>query len=61
MNQVQKKETFLNILQKMFIFEKEPQRIGLSQFKDPEIKPEKKETTTKNKEIKLSDLMRGVN
>ena len=51
-------ETFLNIIQKFFIFEKEPQRIGLSQFKEPEIKEKKKDTSIKNKDIKLSDLMR---
>lgn len=53
-------ETFFNIIQKFFIFEKEPQRIGLSQFKEPENKVEKKVQPTKNKEVKLSDLMRGV-
>ena len=35
-------ETFINLLQKVFIFEKEPQKIGLSQFKEPV----KKEKTT---------------
>ena len=50
-------EKFLNILQKCFIFEKEPQKIGLSQIKDP-IETPKKEPVIKNKDIKLSDLMR---
>ena len=50
--------TILNILQKVFIFEKEPQKIGLSQFKEPEIKEKKKDTSIKNKDVKLSDLMR---
>lgn len=50
-------EKILNILQKCFIFEKEPQRIGLSQFKDP-VETPKKEPAVKNKDIKLSDLMR---
>ena len=50
-------EKFLNILQKCFIFEKEPQKIGLSQFKDP-VETPKKEPAIKNKEVKLSDLMR---
>ena len=27
-------ETFINVLQKVFIFEKEPQKIGLTQFKE---------------------------
>ena len=50
--------TILNILQKVFIFEKEPQKIGLSQFKEP-VKQEKKEQPSlKNKNVKLSDLMR---
>ena len=51
-------ETFLSILQKVFIFEKEPQKIGLSQFKEPVIK-EKPTPSIKNKNVKLSDLMRG--
>ena len=44
-------------LQKFFIFEKEPQRIGLSQFKDP-IPQKVKKPSIRNKDIKLSDLMR---
>ena len=51
-------EKFNNILQKIFIFEKEPQKIGLSQFKAEPVKDNKKELTKKNKDIKLSDLMR---
>ena len=50
-------ETFINMLQKLLFFEKEPQKIGLSQFKEP-IKKEKTEPSIKNKDIKLSDLMR---
>lgn len=50
-------EKFLSILQKCFIFEKEPQKIGLSQFKEP-VEAPKKEPSIKNKDIKLSDLMR---
>ena len=51
--------TFINIIQKIFIFEKEPQRIGLSQFKktDAVSKPEK--PSLKNRNVKLSDLIRG--
>lgn len=48
-----------NILQKIFFFDKEPQKIGLSQLKEPEIIKEPKELSLKNKDIKLSDLMRG--
>lgn len=51
-------EIFFNIIQKMFIFEKEPQKIGLSQFKDVTEPVEKKEVSIKNKDVKLSDLMR---
>lgn len=50
-------ETVLNILQKFFIFEKEPQKIGLSQLKDPPA-PQKPKPSIKNKDVKLSDLMR---
>ena len=52
-------EILLNIIQKLFIFEKEPQRIGLSQFKESStIVEKKKDASIKNKEVKLSDLMR---
>lgn len=52
-------ETLIKFLQKVFIFEKEPQKIGLSQFKEPIQKEEKTQPSIKNKNIKLSDLMRG--
>jgi len=48
----------LNIIQKIFVFEKEPQKIGLCQLKEDTISEKKKEVSIKNKEIKLSDLMR---
>ena len=51
-------EHILNIIQKCFIFEKEPQKIGLSQFKDPVEQHQKEQPSIKNKDIKLSDLMR---
>ena len=45
------------ILNKIFIFDKEPQKIGISQLnKMEEIKP--KDISIRNKDIKLSDLMR---
>ena len=49
---------FETIINKILIFEKEPQRIGLSQFKDDEIIKKKVEPSIKNKDVKLSDLMR---
>ena len=55
------KETIMNILQiilnKILMFEKEPQKIGLSQLKAPKI-VKKSEPSIKNKDVKLSDLMR---
>ena len=52
-------ENFVNMLQKVFIFEKEPQKIGLSQFKEEDNKNKKTEKPSiKTKDIKLSDLMR---
>ena len=51
-------ENFVNMLQKVFIFEKEPQKIGLSQFKEPKVKKEPPKPSIKNKNVKLSDLMR---
>ena len=53
-------EKFLNLLQKCFIFEKEPIKIGLSQFKDP-VEVKKEALSIKNKDVKLSDLMRRAN
>ncbi len=49
-----------SIMNKLLIFEKEPQRIGLSQFKVSEsiVDSNKKEPSLKNKDVKLSDLMR---
>ena len=52
-------DIFFNIIQKFFIFEKEPQKIGLSQLKQ-EPKKEPVKTKTVKKEVKLSDLMRRV-
>ena len=46
------------IIKKIFIFEKEPQKIGLSQFK-PELKDNIPEgPSIKKQDVKLSDLMR---
>ena len=49
----------LDLIRKLLIFEKEPQQIGLSQIKKMTIK-NTKEATIKNKDIKLSDLMKRV-
>lgn len=51
---------FETIMNKIFIFEKEPQRVGLSQFKtaNETQSVKKKEPSLKNKDVKLSDLMR---
>lgn len=53
-------DIILNLIQKCFIFEKEPQKIGLSQFKEP-IEAKKESPSIKNKDVKLSDLMRRAN
>ena len=48
---------FETIMHKILIFEKEPQKIGLSQLKDtPAVR--QNEPSIKNKNVKLSDLMR---
>ena len=49
--------TILNLIQKIFIFEKAPQKIGLSQLKEP-VSIKKSEPSIRSKDIKLSDLMR---
>ena len=48
---------FENFMNKLFAFEKEPQKIGLSQIKDAPV-VEQSEPSIKNKDVKLSDLMR---
>ena len=48
---------FEMIIHKILIFEKEPQKIGLSQLKEP-APVKKSEPSIKNKDVKLSDLMR---
>ena len=48
----------LNLIQKCFMFEKEPQKIGLCQLKERPITLESSEPSLRNKDIKLSDLMR---
>lgn len=50
--------SILNIIQKFPIFEKAPQKIGLTQFKKPPVEKKKEEPSIKHKEVKLSDLMR---
>lgn len=51
-------DAILNIIQKCFFFEKEPQRIGLTQFKDVVTTKKVEAPSIKNKDVKLSDLMR---
>ena len=47
-----------DLINKILNFEKTPQKIGLSQFKQNEIKENKTQPSIKNKDVKLSDLMR---
>ena len=47
-----------NILQKCLFFEKEPQRIGLTQFKETPAPKKAEAPSLKSKDVKLSDLMR---
>ena len=46
------------IIHKILAFEKEPQKIGLSQLKKPIEKTVQTVPSIKNKNVKLSDLMR---
>ena len=48
---------FENIINKILSFEKEPQRIGLSQFKEAVVISQQ-QPSIRNKNVKLSDLMR---
>ena len=47
-----------SIMHKILIFEKEPQKIGLSQFKPEQTVKEPEGPSIKRKDVKLSDLMR---
>ena len=49
---------FNTIADKILIFEKEPQKIGLSQFKAEVNLPKVEQPSIRNKNVKLSDLMR---
>ena len=49
---------FEKIMHKVLVFEKEPQKIGLTQFKDGTPIPKNPSPSLKNKNVKLSDLMR---
>lgn len=51
-------EFLQKFINKLFIFEKEPQKIGLSQFKEKPTETNQKTASIKNKNVKLSDLMR---
>ena len=46
------------IIHKIIIFEKEPQKIGLSQFKSESGEKMSEAPSLKRKDVKLSDLMR---
>jgi hypothetical protein len=48
------------LMKKILIFEKEPQTIGLSQLKPKSNIINKNEPSIKQKDVKLSDLMRRV-
>ena len=45
------------LVHKILVFEKEPQMVGLSQLKEPQVIMNQ-EPSIKNKDVKLSDLMR---
>ena len=51
-------DLILNFIQKCFPFEKEPQKIGLCRLNECPTDYGKKEASIKNKDVKLSDLMR---
>ncbi len=51
-------DLILNFINKCLVFEKEPQKIGLSQLRESEVPVLKKDVSIRNKDVKLSDLMR---
>ena len=51
---------FLGLLQDIFMMKKEDTKVGLSQFKEEAPRPVLKDVSIRNKDVKLSDLMRRV-
>lgn len=51
---------FFGFLQEIFMIKKEDTKVGLSQFKLEKIEPIRKNVSIRNKDVKLSDLMRRV-
>lgn len=51
---------FFNFIQDIFMIKKEDAKVGLSQFKQEKPKPILKDVSIRNKDVKLSDLMRRV-
>lgn len=48
-----------NLLQDIFMLKKDDNiKVGLTQFKQEEIQPVKKDVSIRTKDVKLSDLMR---
>lgn len=51
----------LDFLQEILMMKKDDGiKVGLTQFKQPVIKAEKKDVSIRTKDVKLSDLMRRV-
>lgn len=46
------------VMHKILFFEKEPQKVGLSQLKDEQVVIKDTSPSIKSKDVKLSDLMR---
>lgn len=50
---------FLNFIQEIFMMKSDDSvKVGLTQFKRVEVKPRLKDASIRNKDVKLSDLMR---
>lgn len=51
---------FFGFLQEIFMIKKDDSsiKVGLTQFKELEVKPIVKDVSIRNKDVKLSDLMR---
>ena len=54
-------DKILNFFQEILMIKKEDNiKVGLTQFRSPELKPVEKEVSIRTKDVKLSDLMRRV-
>ena len=51
-------KSIINFIKEIFMINQDEMHVGLSQFRNTTVTPVKKDLSIKNKDVKLSDLMR---